>query len=487
MQAATEVAKLGDSAVSFAVHTDTQLMQGHDQITALRRQVDRYAAWMAGEIARRSTRDLGYAGLAQRNGFLTPEAMIQATSGGTRTDATRLVAVGTMLNQTETAEELHQRDPGSPLAELPWLASVAGAVRSGALSVDAADAIRKGLGDIDPGVPAEKLAAAAQFLQDEAARLNADQLLRRARHLRDELDADGIARRERTQRDARSFRIWKQPDGMYRISALLAPEDGRLVESIIDEATTPRRGGPRFVDKDLAERAQALRDDERSTEQIAADTFVALLHIAVEADPNTVFFGRRPNVRILVTEKALHDHDSSTTGHPGNGDCVTGGSSGSESGGGDGGSGGGSGQPGHGTIEGHPNPVSMETVERLLCTGYTGIKFDDDGQCVNVGRNQRLFTERQRIGLAARDGGCRWPECDRPTSWTEAHHIDHWDAENGLTDIADGVLLCRGHHLLLHNNHWHVTRNGNNYWLIPPTAIDPRQTPVPMPSKKPPS
>ena len=126
VQAATEVARLGDSAASFAVHTDTQLMQGHDQITALRRQVDRYAAWMAGEIARRSTRDLGYAGLAQRNGFLTPEAMIQATSGSTRTDATRLVAVGTMLNQTEAAEELQRRDPGSPFAELPWLASVAG-------------------------------------------------------------------------------------------------------------------------------------------------------------------------------------------------------------------------------------------------------------------------------------------------------------------------------------------------------------------------
>ena len=96
-----------------------------------------------------------------------------------------------------------------------------------------------------------------------------------------------------------------------------------------------------------------------------------------------------------------------------------------------------------------------------------------------------LFTARQRTGLAARDGGCRWPDCDKPASWCEAHHIDHWKAEHGATDIADGILLCRAHHLLLHNNHWHVTRTGADYWLIPPARLDAEQSPIPIPSKSP--
>jgi hypothetical protein len=86
------------------------------------------------------------------------------------------------------------------------------------------------------------------------------------------------------------------------------------------------------------------------------------------------------------------------------------------------------------------------------------ILFDRDGQVVNVGRDHRLFTHRQRIGLAARDGGCVWPGCDRPPSWCEAHHIDEWDAHHGHTNIADGVLLCRFHHLLVHDRGWRIHR-----------------------------
>jgi hypothetical protein len=100
-----------------------------------------------------------------------------------------------------------------------------------------------------------------------------------------------------------------------------------------------------------------------------------------------------------------------------------------------------------------------------------------------VGREQRLFTARQRIALAARDGGCRWPGCDRPPSWTEAHHIRHWKRDHGPTDIVNGILLCRHHHLLLHDNGWEITRTGSDYWLVPPADIDPHRVPREMPSK----
>ena len=253
-EAATAAALVDVGAAGYANLSDDELLEVQKQLVTIRRQYETHAAWAAGEIARRSSRELGFSGLAQRKGFLTPEALIQSSTGGTRTDAAKLIAVGVVMGETEAAEDLREADPTSPFSTLPWLAVVAQAVRSGTVSLDAAEAIRKGLGDIDPAVSAEKLAAAALFLLGEAASLNADQLHRRARRLRDQLDADGISRREKTQRDARSFRIWKQADGMYRVSAVLPPEDGRLVELIVDGATSPRRGGPRFIDPRSEER-----------------------------------------------------------------------------------------------------------------------------------------------------------------------------------------------------------------------------------------
>jgi hypothetical protein len=139
---------------------------------------------------------------------------------------------------------------------------------------------------------------------------------------------------------------------------------------------------------------------------------------------------------------------------------------------------------GIGRIEGHSDAISIDTVERNICdTGIVPIMFDDGGQCVNLGREQRLFSRIQRVGLAARDGGCRFPGCDRPPSWCEAHHLDQWQRDDGNTDIADGVLLCRHHHMLIHNNHWRIRRDGGNYFLIPPRERDPHQTPIEMPSK----
>jgi hypothetical protein len=129
-------------------------------------------------------------------------------------------------------------------------------------------------------------------------------------------------------------------------------------------------------------------------------------------------------------------------------------------------------------------PTTIATAERLACAGDTvTITLDPHGQPLDVGREQRLYSRRQRIALAARDGGCRWPDCERPPSWSEAHHIRQWARDGGRTDVADGILLCRHHHLLSHNNGWEITREHADYWLIPPPDIDPEQQPIPLPSK----
>lgn len=167
-------------------------------------------------------------------------------------------------------------------------------------------------------------------------------------------------------------------------------------------------------------------------------------------DGETVLLGsRRPAVQLLVTERDLNRRRG--------GICH---------------------------IEGHPQVVSIETAQRLACdVGIVPVLFDSRGAVIDLGRTQRRFSQSQRLALAARDGGCMFPGCDRPPSWTEAHHINEWHRDHGKTDLADGILLCRHHHLLVHNNGWRICREGAEYFLIPPRSIDPEQRPIPMPSK----
>lgn len=75
--------------------------------------------------------------------------------------------------------------------------------------------------------------------------------------------------------------------------------------------------------------------------------------------------------------------------------------------------------------------------------------------------------------------------CDRPPSCCEAHHVRHWERDNGPTNLDNGILLCRRHHLLLHDNHWGIVNIDNGYWLQPPPTIDPAQTRILLPSRTP--
>ena len=495
--AADAVALLGSSSADLAALPDAEALAGQKRIACARRLLDTYAALMAATIAERSRPELGHSGLAAQQGFLSPEALIQNWSGSSKNDAYKLVAVGTMMADAEAAEKLVDAALSAPdpdatevaaiVARVPWQAPIARAVTTGTLSVDAAESIRAGLGQIDAAVTAEKLGAALTALLAEVSGLNADEVFKRARRMRDHLDEAGIAAREKQAHDDRYLKVYRLSNGSVRLNGLFAPEDGEFVLSTFDSITAPRRGGVRFVDKERAAWAQHMQDDPRSTEQINADSLVQLLKIAGEADPGRVFGGRRPAVRVIVTEKALKTRQTEQTGQTGQPVPVPV-------------PGGQTGQPvpdgqtetaqqaqpaAHGQIEGNPVPISQETIDRLLCdTGTRGIKFDEDGQIINVGRDERLFTERQRAALAVRDGGCRWGDCNRSSAWSEAHHINEWHTDNGDTNLDDGVLLCHPHHLLLHNQHWKITRTETQYWLRPPATIDPEQTLITLPSKR---
>jgi hypothetical protein len=93
-------------------------------------------------------------------------------------------------------------------------------------------------------------------------------------------------------------------------------------------------------------------------------------------------------------------------------------------------------------------PVSRGRLQQWLCDGLVGRVMTAGSQILDYG----LSTPTVPIGLwqavALRDQGCRW-DCDRPTGWCEAHHVNPFPG--GPTSLDNLALLCSTHHHKLHD------------------------------------
>ncbi|GAA1760273.1 HNH endonuclease signature motif containing protein [Agromyces humatus] len=449
---------LGLTPARFHAADDAGLVGALEAISVLRHEVERHQALAAAEVARRSRAGFGQQSLARRDGHTSTGAMLQSITRSTKRDTAALVAVGEMVAEAEAAaefERMRRDDPGIagvlPETPPPWFAPLSDAVVSGELTVAVADAIRSGLGEPGGDADEEQLGAALGELIPLCRDANADAARRAARQARDRIDAAGVTARAERQQEQQFWRVWVKPDGMVRGEFELEPVTGMLVKAVFDQLTHPRLIEPNvrrgFSDPVRGDRAFA---DARTTrERHAADGLVELLRAGTTVDPSRLLNAVKPSVRIVVNEHTL------TSGH------------------------------GSGVLEGHPDRIPIGAIHTGLCEGYLPVRFDQSGACVDLGRDERLFTTKQKTLLAIRDGGCMDPDCTRPPSWTEAHHIDHWHRDNGRTDLADGILLCRRDHLRYHNEGWQIRRHGTTYWLIPPPGIDPHQTPRLMRPKTP--
>ena len=116
-------------------------------------------------------------------------------------------------------------------------------------------------------------------------------------------------------------------------------------------------------------------------------------------------------------------------------------------------------------------PISSKTVERLACDcSITRVLLNSESTVIDVGRSKRVVSEPGRRALKARDGSCRWPGCERPASWSAAHHVVHW-IHGGTTDLDNLILLCHRHHWMVHEGGWQLVRSESNQLLtIPPTV-----------------
>jgi hypothetical protein len=122
-------------------------------------------------------------------------------------------------------------------------------------------------------------------------------------------------------------------------------------------------------------------------------------------------------------------------------------------------------------MEFSPMPVPTKTVERLACdASFTRILLDSKSVVIDVARAKRTVSGPARKALNIRDRGCTWPGCDRPASWTSAHHIRHW-FQGGTNDPPNLTLLCYRHHWNVHEGNWQIARDGDGRIVtIPPTV-----------------
>lgn len=427
------VAALSDDAVRSLISEVGQILSSWQTLQTL----------LAGVVAQRSSRDRGHGGMAATGGFRTPVEMVRVITGVTKGEATRAVKVGAALLEGVARGGGDVADAAKPL---PWHAPLREAMLAGRLTQAQYDAIHRGLGEPpdrdDAGDLADAWRLAAEELACDAAQWTVEQLRDHARTLRDLLDQEGAQERLRAQYDARSIRLWRDADGRRRADITFDPEMGEWFESLFGAALRPRRGGPRFVAEGEKQDAAALADDPRTNEQLAYDLLVDVVRAGALAEAKDVFGAREPGVRLIVMKDAV-------TGGLVHRDAL--------------------GRPiATGHTEDGRTAVDGAVIERALClAGGVEVTIDTRGTPLDVGRLQRLFTPAQRLALAVRDGGCAWPGCDRPPAMCESHHCTPW-AEGGGTDVDDGILLCRFHHMNLHFRGWAIERDGDGRFLLLP-------------------
>jgi hypothetical protein len=253
---------------------------------------------------------------------------------------------------------------------------------------------------------------AAAFARDEAVLidtlggLSVDDAAQVLRWWQRSVDADGPDPRDR---DANGVWLSQGLGGRWHLKGELDTESGTILSGVLAG----------LVEHDRRIRRQAGEDLTGKAPQLRAEALVEMARRATAAGDHHP--AARPLVWVLAGEEHLRT---------GSGACEL--------------AGGGA--------------VSAALARRLACDAdIQSVVVDADGR-INLGRTQRSAGATQRRLLWLRDRGCRFPGCDRPPGWTEAHHIWFWE-DGGPTDLDNLCLLCSRHHHLCHEGGFRCRRD----------------------------
>lgn len=292
--------------------------------------------------------------------------------------------------------------------QLDGLPQVAKAFAAGEITLEHAAAIAA----LAASVGAEQTARYEQVLLDLARAVAPAQLRMACDHVRQLLDADGVADDDIRLRSRRHLAAARTVDGMVHVQGLLDPAGGDAVLTAL-QAAMPVPAG----------------DEERTPAQRRADALVDICGGWLASGDAPAGGGVRPQVQVTVSLNALRAR------------C------GRESSGGD--------QLGDVPVLADGQPVSAAVARRVACdAGVVPVVLGSESEPLDIGRRSRVVPAGLRRALQLRDGGCRFGGCDRPPSWCDAHHLRHW-ADGGDTSLHNLILLCGFHHTLVHEG-WRI-------------------------------
>jgi hypothetical protein len=115
-------------------------------------------------------------------------------------------------------------------------------------------------------------------------------------------------------------------------------------------------------------------------------------------------------------------------------------------------------------IEGS-GPIPRVTAERLVCDCAIGrLVMSATGEVLDLGRRTRTIPRALRRAIVLRDQHCQFPGCRAPAAWCDVHHLVHW-LLGGETNLENCALLCRRHHVAVHEGGWKLERGPNGLTL----------------------
>jgi hypothetical protein len=286
---------------------------------------------------------------------------------------------------------------------LPDLPETWAAFRSGAVGFQNAALVAR----TAAAVGAEALEQIDGVLARAGSTLAPERMRMVTAHARHCVDPDGSLSDANADHERRWLHL-SQTGGVFFLDARLDAEGGAALRTALEACMPP------------------LRDSVLTCAQRRADALVELATRSLNAGDLPTTRGVRPHLTVTAPLATLQRRDGS---------------------------------PGAELV--WAGVIPAETARRLACdAAVTHIDVDACGTPLNAGRTTRSIPAPTRRALALRDRGCRFPGCDRPAGWTDAHHIHHW-ADAGAKTLDNLVLLCRRHHRRVHEEGWALRRNGD--------------------------
>jgi len=258
----------------------------------------------------------------------------------------------------------------------------------------------------------EKFKGPAEEILVELARKEDPVVLRRAIvHLRHCVEPDGVLEDANGAHERRFLHLSQTFGGMFVLNGQFGADDGATLQTALDALMTP-----------------PAADDRRSPRERRADALTEMARRQLDLGGLPRVGGQKPHLMVTVEMATLTREPGSRAAE----------------------------------LE-WSQPIPAETARRIACDCCLTPVVD--GEAHGTGR---VVPGWMRRALVVRDKHCRFPGCDIPAAWTDAHHIRHW-ADGGPTKLWNLILLCRRHHRCVHEGRWQLVGAGDNVLqAVPP-------------------